>query len=117
MAGAIVRVNSPSEVTQTTSDANGRFCFVGLVPETYALIVEKYGYAQLTYVGIRVAAGDQTVANAVLNLGFIEGITHYDIAGTVKRNQTADVYSIGRWNSLIDTSRTARCYRSFRAFK
>jgi hypothetical protein len=106
VAGAIVRVSSPSEVMQTTSDANGRYCFVGLVPETYELTVDKPGYAQGMYVGIAVLAGNQTIANAVLNLRLIGWITHYDIAGTVNPHQTADVYAIGRWNSLLEMSRT-----------
>lgn len=84
VAGAIVRVSSPAQVTQTTSDANGRYCFVGLVPETYALLVEKSGFAQAMYVGIRVSTGNQTIANAVLNRRLIGWLTHFDVAGTVR---------------------------------
>jgi Carboxypeptidase regulatory-like domain len=103
VSGAIVCVSSPAQVVQTTSDASGRYCFIGLVPETYALVVEKNGYAHAMYVGIRIAAGKQSVVNAVLNERWIiEGIVHHDFAALVDSRQTADAYPIDRWNSLID---------------
>lgn len=76
VAGAIVRIGSRSNSAQTTSDASGRFCFIGLAPATYALIVDKDGYAQGVYVGILVRAGISAVANVVLNLRLIRWIAH-----------------------------------------
>lgn len=73
--GATVRATSPSQVTQRTTDAGGRYRFGGLVPGTHVLVVEKDGYAQGLYVNISVVHGHETVADAVLNLRLIRWIS------------------------------------------
>ncbi len=75
VAGAIVRITSSSEAMQTHSDASGRYSFLELEPAKYGLTVEKDGYAQGVYVGFDVTTGNQTVANAVLNLRLIRWIS------------------------------------------
>ena len=80
VSGATVRVTSPSQVTQRHSDSNGLYRFGGLAPGTHVLVVEKDGYAQGLYVNIAVIDGEETVANAVLNLRLIRWISLNDDA-------------------------------------
>ena len=93
--GASVRVSSTSQLTQTTSDEAGRYCFAGLAPGSHALVVEKDGYAQGMYVGLTVNAGHHTVANAVLNLRLIRWITLHDETAFGNARQGAGAYAVG----------------------
>jgi hypothetical protein len=106
--GAAVRVTSLAEVTQTTSDANGWYCFVGLVPGMYTVSIELRGYVTTSYTGVGVAAGSQTVADVRLNRPPIAYVTlrDYSVFDLVRSDKTVDVYLIARWNPLFDTSRT-----------
>jgi hypothetical protein len=45
IAGATVYAISPADVLKTTSDPNGHFIFLTLLPGTYRLCAAKYGYA------------------------------------------------------------------------
>ena len=93
--GATVRVTSPSQITQRTSNANGLYRFGGLVPGKHVLVVEKDGYAQGLYVNIAVVDGQETVANAVLNLRLIRWITPNDDAEPSLARRSDRIYAVG----------------------
>ena len=59
IANAQVTASSPSQTTSTQTDANGRFNFVSLAPDTYNITATKTGYNPASQPGISVFA-DQT---------------------------------------------------------
>ncbi|HTA40229.1 MAG TPA: carboxypeptidase-like regulatory domain-containing protein [Candidatus Acidoferrales bacterium] len=93
--GATVRVTSPSQTTQRTSNANGLYRFGGLVSGMHVLVVEKDGYAQGLYVNIAVVDGQETIANAVLNLRLIRWISLHDDADLTLARKDDRVYAVG----------------------
>jgi hypothetical protein len=95
LAGAAVVLSSPSQTAKTTTDAHGRFAFVSLAPDTYALSIEAAGYQTIVQNGVTVTA-DQfpTVAFAARSQARLIGRTTARAGGIVKPGQTADVYTV-----------------------
>src|ERR1700738_4698905 len=60
ISGATISAVSPSQGAKVTTDQQGRFQFLSLAPDTYALSFEKAGYQSTTQGGITVQA-DQNV--------------------------------------------------------
>src|SRR5690242_17481773 len=52
VADAKITASSPSETATATTDAGGRFTFLNLAPDTYALSVNKEGFAPTTVGGV-----------------------------------------------------------------
>lgn len=100
VAGAAVSVESPSHVERTVTDARGSYCFVSLVPDTYALSVELRGYEPIRYAGIRTEAGSVVALNVLLRReekvlirDFVQNNAFAQWGG--KRN-TSDLYRLNR---------------------
>jgi hypothetical protein len=96
VAGATVSVSSPSQALHTTTDANGRFTFLSLAPDTYVVAVTKQGYESLTQTGITVFADQEqslslTLQHTLKVIGRISSRSSLDL---VKPGTTSDVYSV-----------------------
>ena len=91
-----MRIESPAQTVQTTSDANGWYCLVDLIPGAFTLTLEKVGYGPAFTSGLAVTAGSQTLANALLYppMKLITRDFGYGPRTLVDGRQTADVYSI-----------------------
>ncbi len=97
IAGARITATSPTQSATTTSDANGRFSFISLAPDTYAVSVAATTARDTTSVsGITVQADQtQTVSLAQpTKLKVIGTVTSRAASALVKPGTTADVYSI-----------------------
>ncbi len=94
--GAAVTATSPSQSATVSTDRQGRYGFVSLAPDTYALAVSAPGYAPFSQPGITVVA-DQTQtydlkpARELAQIGRTRARTATDL---VRPGQTADVYSV-----------------------
>ncbi|MDP9025839.1 MAG: carboxypeptidase-like regulatory domain-containing protein, partial [Candidatus Eremiobacteraeota bacterium] len=97
ISGATVTAQSPSQSARTTSDSTGRFSFISLAPDTYAISVaatSTYDAASVT--GVTVQA-DQTLTLSVQQspkIKVIGSVTSRAASSLVKAGTTADVYSI-----------------------
>ncbi|HEY8312588.1 MAG TPA: TonB-dependent receptor [Candidatus Baltobacteraceae bacterium] len=96
IAGAKVTVSSPSQAESVMTDASGRFTFVSLAPDTYAVSVEKSGYDRLSVAGVSVFADAQQTVPLTLHrpLKTIANVTSRSASGLVRPGTTADVYSV-----------------------
>jgi hypothetical protein len=96
LAGAHVTVTSPSQQNATNTDAQGRFSFLSLAPDTYTLSITAAGHQTVTQAGVTVQADNN------INLSFAAPRQLQRIGGTtarantdlVKPGTTADVYSV-----------------------
>ncbi|HEY0394318.1 MAG TPA: TonB-dependent receptor [Candidatus Elarobacter sp.] len=94
--GAHVTISSPSQQASATSDAQGRFNFLSLAPDTYTLTITSAGHLNVQQAGITVQADQQ------LNLSFSAPKQLQRIGGTTARANTdlvkpgtvSDVYSV-----------------------
>ncbi len=96
LAGAAVKISSPSQTTSTTSDAGGHFSFLSLAPDTYVATVSKDGYVPAAYQGITVFADQSLTLSFQLakSLKNIANVTARSATSLVKPGTTADVYSV-----------------------
>jgi len=95
IAGVKVTVASPSQTATSTTDANGAFVFISLIPDTYTMSVQPPGYDAATQAGITIIA-DQ-VQQASLTPGRLTatiGRTASRAPSLVKSGVTGDVYSV-----------------------
>ncbi len=97
VAGAQLTAASPSQTATTSSDANGRFSFISLAPDTYTVSVAATSSRETASVsGITVQA-DQTQTISLgqpTKLKVIGSVTSRAASSLVKPGTTADVYSI-----------------------
>ncbi len=96
IAGVKVTVASPSQTATATTDANGAFVFISLIPDTYTISVQPTGYDVAVQPGITVTADQvqsvgltparitQTIGRASTRVG----------SNLVKSGVTGDVYSV-----------------------
>ena len=98
LAGVSVTVTSPSQTTTTLTDANGRFTFISLAPDTYTITLGKAGYERLASSGITVQADQEISERLTLqpSLQQIGHVTSRSPLDAVKPGTTADVYSVGQ---------------------
>jgi hypothetical protein len=98
VAGARVEASSPSQSVSTVTDASGRFTFISLVPDTYAISLAKSGYERLVAGGITVQADQQLSQQLNLqpSLAQIGHVTARSPLDLVKPGTTTDVYSVGQ---------------------
>ena len=96
LGGALVSALSPSQAVRTHTDAQGRFAFLSLAPDTYAVSVELSGYQSTTLSGITVQADQvQTLSlSATPTIQTIGHTTSRAASDVIKPGQTADAYSI-----------------------
>jgi hypothetical protein len=97
LGGVRVDASSPSQAVSTTTDANGRFTFISLNPDTYALTLGRSGYERLVAGGITVQADQQLSQQFALqpSLQQIGHVTSRSPLDLVKPGTTNDVYSVG----------------------
>ncbi|MEA2689915.1 MAG: Carboxypeptidase regulatory-like domain, partial [Candidatus Eremiobacteraeota bacterium] len=96
IAGATISAVSPSQAAKVTTDQQGRFQFLSLAPDTYALSFEKAGYQSATQGGITVQA-DQNVTVSLQGSRTLQTIGRTAArsnSALVRPGQTASVYSV-----------------------
>src|SRR5271166_6697213 len=98
VAGAKVSATSPSQSENGVTDERGKFTFVALSPDTYAVTVSKPGFRAATQEGVDVFA-DNTRTVYVFVQRDIKTIATVSVsAGSslVNPGTTVDVYSVNR---------------------
>jgi uncharacterized surface protein with fasciclin (FAS1) repeats len=96
LAGAKLTVVSPSQSATTLTDSSGRFTFLSLAPDTYALSGEQQGYDTVSISGIVIFA-DQShrlTLKTARRLETIAKVTTRAGDSLVRSGTTADVYSV-----------------------
>jgi len=93
---ALVTVASPSQVAHTSTDTNGKFNFLALIPDTYTLSVEKQGYESQSLTGVTVIADQNNSVNVATRrvLRTIGRVTSRAPSSLIKPGTVTDVYSI-----------------------
>ncbi|HTA38895.1 MAG TPA: carboxypeptidase regulatory-like domain-containing protein, partial [Candidatus Acidoferrales bacterium] len=96
VAGAAVKVSSPSQTATATTDASGHFAFLSLAPDTYAVTASKDGFVQTSYAGVTIFADQSMTLQLQLQkaLKNIANVTSRAASSLVKAGTTADVYSV-----------------------
>jgi uncharacterized repeat protein (TIGR02059 family) len=62
----VTLMNDTAEVASTTTDANGKYVFIGLNPGTYSMLAAMENYDSASAEGIVVVAGNKTIHDFVL---------------------------------------------------
>jgi len=96
IVGATVTVAGPSQTLTTTTDRRGRFTFLSLAPDSYALSAEKQGYDPFVLSGVT-AVADQNQTQAITMQRIEKEIGHVQArlqSGIVQPGMTADVYTV-----------------------
>jgi len=96
VAGASVSVASPTGVARSATDANGKFSFLALSPDTYVVSIEKAGYESTSVAGVTVFA-DQVASIQIQErheLKTIGTVTSRAASSLIKPGTVGDVYSI-----------------------
>ncbi len=96
IAGVKVQAVSPSQTATATTDSRGHFVLLSLIPDTYALNLNKEGYQRVSFGGNAVFA-DQTEEVAyvmVKTLTTIARVTSQVSGSLVKPGVGSDLYSI-----------------------
>ncbi|HUA10083.1 MAG TPA: TonB-dependent receptor [Candidatus Acidoferrales bacterium] len=96
VAGAIVKVSSPSQSATATTDNGGHFTFLSLVPDTYTVSVQKDEFSPLSYAGVAVFADQTQTLTFTMQkaLKTIARVTSTAPGALVKAGTTSDVYSV-----------------------
>ena len=95
VADAKVSAVAPSESVSTTTDANGHFAFVSLIPDTYTVSASKDGYDTVSQPGVTVLAdATQIVRLRTEAMAKVIGHVTATAAGLVRAGTTSDVYSV-----------------------
>jgi Carboxypeptidase regulatory-like domain len=87
---------SPSQTTQTTTDANGHFIMLSLAPDTYTVSISKGGYQPTSFPG-EVVFADQTQQTTYTLSKALKTIAHVTSAAAgnlVKSGVGGDIYSV-----------------------
>ena len=96
IAGAKVTAVSPSQTSSTTSDAQGRFQFLSLAPDTYTVSAEKQGIEAVSMSGVSVFA-EQQATTTLRSRSQLRTIGRVNIRGRsdlVQPGTTTDVYTV-----------------------
>src|SRR5579859_784688 len=92
---AKVSATSPSQTVNATTDANGHFTFVSLIPDTYVVSVSKDGYDSVSQPGVTVLAdATQVVRLHTENVAKVLSHITATANGLVRAGTTSDVYSV-----------------------
>lgn len=97
LAGARVSAASPTQSASSTTDANGSFRFLSLVPDTYFVSVEAPGYQTKTTYATATVLADQVQQlsfSATPQLRQIGSVRTRASSDYVKAGTTSDVYSV-----------------------
>ncbi|HEX3368285.1 MAG TPA: carboxypeptidase-like regulatory domain-containing protein, partial [Candidatus Cybelea sp.] len=96
LAGAQVTASSPSQVAHVTTDASGRFTFLSLAPDTYAISAEHGGYETNVLTGISVFADQSQTLTLLLakSIREIARVSSRSSLSPVRSGTGTDVYSV-----------------------
>ena len=96
LAGVKVSMASPSQTVATETDAQGRFSFISLAPDTYTVTLSKDGYDTSSVAGVTVVSDQTQSFNFELNkTAKTLALIHVRAAaGIVHPGTTSDVYAI-----------------------
>jgi hypothetical protein len=101
LSGVSITVASPSQTETAVTDAAGRFSFVSLAPDTYAVTAKKDGFDTTSLPGVTVFADQtQTITVALVKTVAVLGKVNVTASGgLVRPGTTADVYSVSGANA------------------
>jgi hypothetical protein len=96
VAGASVKVVSPSQAASATTDSGGHFILLSLAPDTYTLTVSKTGYAPTASPGQVIFADQTQQVSITLNvqLATIAHVTSTAAGSLVKSGVGGDLYNV-----------------------
>jgi hypothetical protein len=96
IAGAVVRMTSPSQVASTHTDASGRFIFLSLAPDTYVITIDHTGFEPLSASGLSIFADQAQTLSFKLNksLKTIATVQSRSSLSEVRPGTITDVYSV-----------------------
>src|ERR1700678_969768 len=96
VAGALVRVSSPSQVATTHTDSGGRFVFLSLAPDTYVMTIDLNGYEPFSASGLSIFADQAQTLSFRLNhtLKTIAQVQSRSSLSEVRPGTITDVYSV-----------------------
>jgi len=96
IAGAVVRMTSPSQVASTHTDASGRFIFLSLAPDTYVITIDHTGFEPLSSSGLSIFADQAQTLTFKLNksLKTIATVQSRSSLNEVRPGTITDVYSV-----------------------
>src|SRR5947209_13699082 len=93
LADVAVLVTSASQTERTTTDANGNYRFLTLIPDTYTVSLDKSGYDPVSQPGIAVFADQVQSVNLSMTktLREIARVRSRAASDVVKPGTTSDV--------------------------
>ncbi len=96
VSGVLVKASAPSQTATATTDAQGRFNFLSLAPDTYTVGAVKSGYDEASVSGINVFADSVETLTVTLrkSLTVIASVRSAASSSLVKSGTTSDVYSV-----------------------
>ena len=96
IAGAAIRVSSPSQVASTHTDAGGRFVFLSLAPDTYVITIDQNGFEPYSASGLSIFADQAQTLSFKLNksLKTIAQVQSRSSLNLVRSGTMTDVYSV-----------------------
>jgi hypothetical protein len=96
LAGASVKISSPSQTAVVQTDAHGRFAFLSLAPDTYDVTTTKTGYTPASYPGVTIFADQGLTLAIVISTKSLKNIATVNSRSNslVKPGTTASVYSV-----------------------
>src|SRR5579862_4535506 len=95
VAGAQVVAKAPSGTYKTVTDAQGRFRFLSVLPDTYSISIIKTGYLPYANVVVVLNGSHNTVDVALSKTLKVIASTHARSAGSAfQRGMTIDTYTV-----------------------
>jgi hypothetical protein len=95
VAGAQVVAKSPSGTYKTATDAQGRFRFLSVLPDTYSISVSHAGYQPYSNVVVVLNGSQQSVNAALSKTLKVIASTHARSSGSAfQRGMTIDTYTV-----------------------
>jgi hypothetical protein len=95
VAGVQVVAKSPSATYKTTTDANGQYRFLSVLPDNYSVTFVKSGYASYSTIVVVLNGSQQTVNVPISRTLKVIASTHARSAGSAfQRGMTIDTYTV-----------------------
>ncbi|MDQ6823935.1 MAG: TonB-dependent receptor, partial [Candidatus Eremiobacteraeota bacterium] len=93
---AMVSATSASQAATTTTDQQGHFVFVALLPDSYVITVSKPGYRTVSQPGVEVSADNTQTVELIADreAPTLSKIVISEAAGLLKPGTTQDVYTV-----------------------
>jgi hypothetical protein len=108
-AGAVVpeaalsaRNMSTGVVTTATSDASGHYVFASLAPGTYALSVEKQGFATRVLTGVTLQVDQKATVDLTLNVGQVNQTVTVAATAPLVDSISASMGTVVNQQSILD---------------